>query len=232
MAQVYPNVEKRGVPITSLDQLQGDWKCVMADRHIMQEGVTSDVHLNNVRIKGDSTWYFEYPCKFYRLEVSNMDSVFKTNPTLDHLKFLHDTLVIWSDESEMEGYRFYVRDTFDQKIVNTLLRDTVYLPSLFGKWYLQTQDCMDYSGNPPWRVTYPVYMPPVYKLDKADVVNKNTILLNINGTLRKFKVVRCSIDEGYIELKQDGWYKNLFRIVTYYDWYRTHDECGNDIIYR
>jgi len=224
-AQIYPDVKKRGTPITSFDQIQGDWTCIMADRFIEMEMPPSDVHLSNYRIKKDSIWTFEYPCKYYNLVVSNTDS------TLKNMRFLNDTLVILVEGTGTDGYYFYKRDTFDQKIINTLIKDTIYLPSLYGRWYLQTQDCMDYSGEPPWRVIYPVYMPPIYKLDKTDRVNRRIITVNVNGTLRKFKIHKWSLKECYIELESYGWAQEKFR-VKYFNRLRTTDDCGNKIIYR
>lgn len=225
-AQAYPDVEKRGTSVASVEHIQGDWTCAMTSRIIAQEVVPSDKHLNNVRIKGDTILYFEYPCRYYGTRLFNTDSIMNTQPLLKNIKFLGDTLVMFSS-----GYRFYVRDTFNQKIVDALVQDTFYLPSIFGKWYLQTQNCMDHSGEPPWRVKYPVYLPSIYKLDRSDVVNKNTLLININGTLRKFKIVDCSIKEGYIELESERWHTSSFRVV-YFNRFPTHDRCGNVIIYR
>jgi|SRR5688572_27936359 len=215
-AQVYPDVQKRGTPVTSIDQIAGDWTCVLANNMVGMEDPPSDVHLNNFRYINDSIWHMEYPCSFYYLSIASKN-LGGRYPLFNQIRFLHDTLVVSGDNNmEFCGDYFYVRDTFDQKIIDILLRDTFYLPAMFGKWYLQTKAHDPYSGEPPWKISYPFYLPPVIKFDLADVVNKNTILLNINGKLRKFKVTRCSLFEGYIEIEPYGWYKEPFRI-TYFD---------------
>jgi hypothetical protein len=230
-AQVATDIEKRGTPVTSSEALQGDWTCVMTHRSLALEVIPSDKHLHNLRIIGDTVSYVEFPCRYYGTKVFTMDSLDYANPSLKDVNFLNDTLVVYSNSSESNGYRFYVRDTFDQKIMDALVQDTFYLPSLFGKWYLQTQDCMDYSGEAPWRVKYPVNLPRIYKLDKSAVVNKNTVQIKINGKLRKFNVVECSILEGYIELEAAGWHTSNFRVI-YFNTFKAQDPCGNAIIYR
>lgn len=230
-AQIFPDVEKRGIPVTSSEALQGDWTCVMTHRIATVEVIPSDKHLHNLRIVGDTVSYVEFPCRYYGTKVFTTDSLDYANPSLQDVKFLNDTLVVYSNGSDLNGYRFYVRDTFDQKIMDALVQDTFYLPSVFGKWYLQTQDCMDYSGEAPWRVKYPVNLPRIYKLDKLALVNKNTVQIKISGKLRKFRVVESSLLEGYIELEAAGWHPSNFRVI-YFNTFKAQDPCGNAIIYR
>ena len=230
-AQINPDFEKRGTPVTSSEALQGDWTLIFANRTAAAEVIPSDKHLHNLRITGDTVAYFEFPCRFYGTKMLSQDSLDDANPSLSDLTFLNDTLVIFSQSAEMMGYQYYVRDSFDQKIVDVLVRDTFNLSALYGKWYLQTQNCLDYSGEAPWRVKYPVSMPRIQKLDKSSIANKNTIVVKVSGKPRKFKVVECSILEGYIELEAVGWHPSNFR-VTYFNEFKSHDPCGNAIIYR
>lgn len=228
-AQINPDIEKRGTPVTSSEALQGDWTCVFVNRMVATEAIPSDKHLHNMRITGDTVSYFELPCRYYGTKVLSQDTLDTKHPSFSDLKWLNDTLVTFTPS--VNGYQFYVRDSFDQKIVDVLVRDTFHLASLYGKWYLQTQNCLENSGEAPWRVKYPVSMARMHKLDKSSVVSKNTIMVRVNGKPRKFKVVDCSILEGYIELESDGWHPSPFRVI-YFNEFKTHDPCGNVIIYR
>lgn len=195
------------------EEMWGDWKCVKSDRYIVEEYYERDLENNNIRLSNDSIWYFEYPCKYYGTERFNVNSDWygRTNAW-----FQHDTLVIHNLDKRYGGFHYYLRDTFDQKIIDQLITDTIYTPSLFRKWYVETERPDDIEYGPPIKIRYPVYVPPVFKFDQSDVIGKNIVLLNINGTKRKFKIIECSLDMGYIVLESFEWRKESF-----YIWYFT-----------
>lgn len=215
-AQVYPDVEKRGVPISSKAQVVGDWRCIMVHSKVAMEDPPSPLHLLHFRFWNDTIWHMEYPCTFYSFSVVG-DKEINKHPPFDQIRFLHDTLAITITNTDFSGDYLYVRDTFDQQLFDILVRDTLYLPSLFGKWYLQLTYQDPYSGEPPMPVIYPFYLPPIYQFDEKDIVNHHTIRLNINGTLRRFKVVRCSLSDGFFQILPDGWYHKPMWHITYFD---------------
>jgi hypothetical protein len=205
------------------EEINGDWKCVQKDRYIIEEYYEPDVEFNNIRISNDTIWHFEYPNRFYgqRQFIANSDWSIRTNTW-----FQHDTLVIHNLDSRHDGFHYYLRDTFDQKVIDQLLVDTIYLPSLFGKWYVETERPDDVEYGPPIRLTYPVYVPPVFKFDETDIAGKRMIWLNINGTKRKFRVNDCSLNFGFIELESFEWSKKTL-FITYFTEKRDYDKHGN-----
>ena len=157
-------------------EMEGDWKCVKRDRNMMEEYYEPDLPNNNIRLSNDSIWYFEYPNQFYGTQLFEVNSDWNTRC---NAWFQNDTLVIRNMNRWTGGFHYYVRDTFDQNIIDQLLKDTVYFPSLFGTWYVETERPDDVEYGPPIRIKYPVYVPPVFKFDESDIAGKKMIYLNI-----------------------------------------------------
>ena len=216
------NAVVRNRTLAKPEEVNGDWKCVQRDRYIVKEYDEPDIEFNNIRISTDTIWYFEYPSQFYgrKMFIANSDRSIRTNSW-----FQHDTLVIHNLDSRHDGFHYYLRDTFDQKVIDQLLVDTVYMPSLFGKWYVETERPDDVEYGPPIKVKYPVHVPPVFEFDETDIAGKRMIWLNINGTKRKFRINTCSVQYGFIELESIEWSKEpLF--VTYFTEKREYDKHG------
>jgi hypothetical protein len=198
-------------PITSIQSLKGDWTCVDRKIFIAQEAYISDAWASNLRVDKGEVMFFEYPCYFTDKITMNRDM--DTPPTFfKSAYFKNDTLIIQLPENSVtSGYRYYVRDQFDEITICQLMRDTLNLACLTGLWYLEKEHPDEIEYGQPIQVHYPVYMPPVYKLDKTDIKDKNTLMLNINGKLQSFQVLYFSMYESYFELESGPWSKVKFR---------------------
>lgn len=219
---ILKNAVMRNRRAATKDEMKGDWTCVKSDRYMMEEYFEPDLEHNNIRLSHDSIWYFDYPSQYYgseRFEV-NSDWYSRINAW-----FQHDTLVIHDLDRRHGGFHYYLRDTFDQKIIDQLLIDTIYTPSLFRKWYVETERPDDIEYGPPIKIRYPVNVPPVFKFDEADIVEGRMIYLNINGAKRKFKILESSLDMGYIVLESFKWRKEPF-FIWYFTEKRNYDVHG------
>jgi hypothetical protein len=165
----------------------------------------------NFRVKGDSMWCFEYPYQYYGRFTLKKDS-FLHCEIFEAVELRHDTLIQYESSAKKNGeIRYYVRDTFNDVIIEKLKRNRFNPQALKGTWYLPKMTYDPYSGEPPSKIDYPFQLPGSILLNK-DFFAKNyfppdTLLIPVNGKKRNFIIRRISWLEREISLDAGNWYK-------------------------
>ncbi len=189
----------------SLNQLQGDWKCVYIKCEIACEECCQDPY-REIRISNDSAFVYEYPHQFYNCWKIN---ILKPTSFYDKIDLKNDTL-IFSDKD------YFVRTKFENKIINVLNKDSINASSLIGEWELQTYIPMGYDGeeNYDGTIHFPFNVPKTFSIKINELTNKlingRWIKINTNGRKKDFYITE--LNENHIGLRTGSWYKDVFTL--------------------
>lgn len=212
--------------IKSLDDIQGDWTCVNMSRY-MGNLATDIAYPNdldwitptrNMQIKNNQLWLFDYPCEYFYTIPLKSDSgnfYYSRNepPYYNTYNFIlrNDTLIVEEFPGTLTGY--YVKDTFDQNIITKLKKDSINQSCLQATWDLTVEYNSGYDGLGILPVICPFKVPIELKISTANLYKYylygRIIQLDVNGTLRKFRIERLSNKENVLKLNPKFWFKRL-----------------------
>jgi len=208
--------------------LQGDWQRVETAWLLYSEtnpmlapdaDEYTTYHRTNVRVKDDSIYVFEYPCKYLGacyFSIQNGDSLYygknplaagklERNPYGGfELKSFHP---VWKTRPVNQRW---TRDTLDTKVIKKLRKDSIDYGYLTGQYNLVTHfqppDGEGYDETYP--INVPVHMTSPSEKQARTAATDNKVTLIINGQPRDFKVWKlCWTENNYYEQEENkpGW---------------------------
>ena len=243
-AQVQQNKNQTNLNVNvsseeSSQDIIGDWTCYK--RHLDYNSGKSGVHMDtdflwlrgngNLIIKEDSMWYFDYPREFhssYLLKRQSDGTVIiegnKNDLYFSKLEVFGDSLIRTIGNGEHFVWtEYYVRDTLDKEIIQLLLRDSVNVDELIGRWKLETH-YYSIDGSEPYEINFPFDLPDSLVFSKGKLPFSNikgrVLKIDIEGVSREFRF-------GFMEDENYNYHKMWLRPT---DWYHG-DEIGIHYLY-
>ena len=192
----------------SLRGIQGDWKCIYIECKKICESCCEDLQYREARIEEDSIFIFDYPHEYCYCSIISLDSN-KSDVMAKCLraKLLNDTLLVG-------GTDFYVRTTFENKIVSMLKKNSINSYSLIGKWKLVEWREMGYEGeeNYDGTIHFPFKLPRILNINESTIKSPRLIgryfKITVNGIERDFRIEK--IDDYLISFSAGKWHKEKF----------------------
>ena len=188
--------------------IAGQWSCIKISTpggtpstpgsDVGPSGVTETPGLENWLIDGDSIWTFIYPCQFVGVDsyrISN-DSVFLNNsPEASATIEFRDEMMIVHKlfKHQLLSSLTFVADTFEQTVINVLLRDTVNSACLTGVYTFKQCFCNQKVSDR--RNDCKIRVRSELKLDSskaAAISNGTEIIMRVGMRKRSFRVVNYS----------------------------------------
>jgi hypothetical protein len=207
-------------PTVLINKIQGDWSSL--DMELDYRGCLAQIipatdgpkdirnEILNVRIKGDSVFYFYYPCQYFKRYYLNQigDSLFFfSNNKLSGSVRLLDTgiqIISLGDSLNPSIIRTFFRDHFNNDTINKLISDTIMYGCLLGKMNIINHVAP--TDGEPVDIIFPIQLPqsfPIKSEEQArNLFTKKQIVLSISGVLRLFNIEDISWNDynaDYIE---------------------------------
>lgn len=200
-----------GISQIKTEELQGDWTCFNTGCEEVCETCCRNLVYFDLRIHNDSVDIFDYPHAYfgsYKIE-SFVDSI--NLKYLDHNSgnhpFFNNATVVNDTLTTNTNYSFY-RDTFDQQLVTTLIKDSLNFKELMGKWEIVLEYPEDY-GTGPFYVELPFKVTDQLNFtSEAQLPTTRFLRLRVNGELKLFYIQ--SLTNYQLTIITGSWYeKNI-----------------------
>ena len=211
------------------DGLIGEWTCYkrFLDYNVEKTFLAPDADyhwlegVGNLIFTKDSMFYFDYPREYHKSYQFDIDSnrlMLQHTSTegweFDKIELKGDSLVrVIGKENTILWTEYYVRDTFDQAIINTLLQDSVNVEELVGVWYLE-KSYQALDGSDPYVYDFPFELPDSLIITQENIktyeIKGRTITLDIEGERQSFRFGFKQDNEygyTYLDLEPTNWYR-------------------------
>jgi hypothetical protein len=209
----------------SLSELiEGDWRCVYVRCDKGCEICCEGVDYIDIQILADSIYMYHYEdqyfgCKkimppivepeeekFHDLEsILNFSEIELSKFKLSNQSSI-DTLIIYDSF-------FFIRDTFDNKMIDILRQDSINANRLIGNWSLKIMEKGHY-GDPDTYYGFPFEVPSNLNFDSLSARTPNrigrTILIPADGVKQEFRI--DYISKYYLQMTTKNWYKGTSTI--------------------
>lgn len=239
--------QKTNLPEFSLNSIQGDWKCYDIACEKICEVCCDNLIGLHFRISGDSVSFFEYPHQYFGTYKIETDSnKFVRNEKLLRIlngRYVNDlpnrsshyiysstewlfadfsNRVLRNDTLITNNYFFYKRDSFDEKIIKALKKDSINRKTLIGQWELVTKYDQGYNrdeqGDGYYHIQPPFNMPKELTFTKETIlpptVKGKRVKVMVNGISCDFYI--SDISQYRFTLVPGKWYKKKEKVAIDY----------------